>query len=106
RGSHAIINSPRRYNHSQEQPQGIHDKMPLATIDLLRPIIPVFATQLGRLHRLTIHTSGTGSRFPHALLPRSLGCALPDLGAEGIHNPLPQTMIAVFGEIIVNRTLG
>src|SRR5436309_48827 len=105
-GPRRIIHAPRGHHHGHEQPQGVHHNVPLAPVNLLRPVIAMFPTHLRGLHRLTIHTGGTGSRFPHAFLTRGLRCALPHLRVQLTHDLPEQAVVPPFGEIIVHGTLG
>jgi hypothetical protein len=41
-----------------------------------------------------------------ALLRRGQGGPLPDLGAEGVHDPLEEAVVTPFREVVVDRTLG
>src|SRR5947209_1371882 len=83
----------------------IMSNVPLAPINLFRRIITVFATQFRGLDCLAIDTGGAGRRLPHAVLSRRLRRAFTDLDTQGIHNLLPDAVIAILGEVIIDGTL-
>ena len=73
--------------------------MPLASLDFLAAVVaPVFAADLGGLHRLTIDARRAGgglpSRRPAHLLP------------HGRQHFAPSPVIAPLGEVVIDRALG
>ena len=80
--------------------------MPLATIDLFRPVIAMDSPHLGGFYGLTIDASGTGRGLPHPFLARGLRSTLPYLLPQAIDDLLVNPVIAPLGEIIIDRTLG
>src|SRR5262245_37572384 len=97
-GSLAILHVGGMHDHLEQQPEGIHQNMPLAAIHLLAAVVAMWPTLFGRLDRLAINDRGAGSglassRATHALTQDSL-------------DPRPETGSAPEAKIVEDRGPG
>src|SRR5271166_4460561 len=93
-----IVDRGRRDHHRQEQPQRIKGDVPLPPADLLAPVVALLTTDLGGFDRLAVDVGDLGRRFA----PRGH----PDLGTQGIDDPLPGAVVAPLGEVVIDGALG
>src|SRR5262249_5054371 len=83
-----------RDHDGDEKPQGIHENMPLAALDLLAAVrAPLLATQ-GRLDRLTVESGSAGRRCPPGLDAGQ--------GTQGVEDLLPGTVPVPPLEVVVD----
>ena len=97
-GACPVVGGGHRDHHDQEQPQGVHDDMPLPTGDLLAPVVAPVVGDLGRLDRLAVDAPGAGARLladGHAHHP-----------TQGVHDLLPGAVAAPLVVVVVHRTPG
>src|ERR1051326_7733033 len=80
--------------------------MPLASLNLFAAIVPTFPSHLGPFYRLAIDADGTVSRLAHIFFGWSLWGVFPNLLTQTVDNLLPDAMITVLGEIIIDRAFG
>ena len=80
--------------HRQDQPQRVHDDVPLAAVEPLATIESVRAADLGGLDGLAVDAPGRGGRL-------AAGPAA-DLGAEGVVEGRPGAVVSPLDEVVVD----
>src|SRR6266852_1314940 len=99
RGCHPIIETGTGNEDSDQQPQRIHQQMPLAPVDFLAAIIPALgAPDLGGLDRLAIDARGTRG----GLTPRFPARAF----AQGLDHLGPCPVVAPLGKVVIDSAFG
>src|SRR5271154_1807091 len=61
-GRTGVVHVGGRHDHGDQQPQRVHEDMPLATVDLLAAVGADLRAALGRLDRLAVDGGGAGRR--------------------------------------------
>src|SRR3989441_7201103 len=99
RGRHPVIQTGAGNEDSDQQPQRIHQQMPLAPFDFFAAIIPALrAPDLGGLDRLAIDAHGTGGGLAPRFHARAFAHGLDHLG--------PCPVVAPLGKVVIDSALG
>src|SRR5437870_9835915 len=99
RGRHPIIETSTGNEDGKQQAQRIDQQMPLASFDVLAPIIAALgAPHFGGLDRLAIDACGTGGM----LAPRFHAGSF----AQGLHHLGPCLVVAPLGKVVIDGTCG
>jgi len=95
RGGRPVVRRGTRDRHRQDQPERIHDEMPLAAVESLAAVIAVRAADLGRLDGLAVDTPGRGRRV--SARPAA------DLAPEDAIEGRPGPVVPPLDEVVVDR---
>src|SRR5579863_7665382 len=84
--------------HPQHQPQGIHQQVPLASVEPLAAVVTADPAHAGRLDRLTVHDAAARPGIP--------SLANPFPFAQRRVEPFPGAVEAPGPEVVVDRLPG
>src|SRR5690606_23642830 len=78
--------------HGEEQPERVHEDVPLASVDALPAVEPARPADVARLHRLAVDDGGRRARLPPGLPP--------DGAAEPVEQPREEAAVTPPPEVV------